>query len=50
MSARHASISGSSLAESMTAAIVKLESGYDPLVIRDNTLQVTRRSGSLEEA
>lgn len=33
-----------------TAAIVKLESGYDPLVIRDNTLQVTRRSGSLEEA
>jgi type IV secretion system protein VirB1 len=33
-----------------TAAIVKLESGYEPLVIRDNTLSLTLRPTSREAA
>ena len=33
-----------------TAAIVKLESGYQPLVIRDNTLRLTIRPSSREAA
>ena len=33
-----------------TAAIVKLESGYQPLVIRDNTLKLTLRARTPAEA
>ena len=33
-----------------TAAIVKLESGYEPLVIRDNTLKVTLHAASRDQA
>ena len=36
-----ASICGAGVDPVTTAAVIRLESGFDPLVIRDNTLQVT---------